>query len=84
MELIFTRFNANEIMFRAGKDKGEFQQVDELKEKTIAALMHVMLTKGNIKPFALTFNEMHNIAKIVFMSKEKKKIDLIKHNIPKK
>lgn len=84
VELIFTRFNAKEIMFRASKDKGEFQLVDELKEKTIAALMHVMFTRGNIKPFALMFNEMHNIAKIVFMPKEKKKIDLVKHNIPKK
>ena len=71
-------------MFRASKDKGEFQLVDELKEKTIAALMHVMFTRGNIKPFALMFNEIHNIAKIVFMPQEKKKIDLVKHNVPKK
>lgn len=84
VELIFTRFNAKEIIFRASKDKGEFQLVDELKEKTITALMHVMFTRGNIKPFVLMFNEIHNIAKIVFMPKEKKKIDLVKHNIPKK
>lgn len=84
VELIFTRFNAKEIMFRANKDKGEFQLVDELKEKTIAALMHAMFTRGNIKPFALMFNEIHNIAKIVFMPQEKKKIDLVKHNVSKK
>lgn len=46
--------------------------------------MHVMFTRNSIKPFALMFNEMHNIAKIVFMPKELKKIDLVKHNIPKK
>lgn len=79
VELIFTRFNAKEIMFRASKEKGEFQLIDELKEKTYAALLHVMFTKGKIKPFALMFNEIHSIAKIVFMPKEKKKIDLVKH-----
>lgn len=80
VELIFTRFHAREIMFRARKEKGEFQRIDELKEKTFTALMHVMFMRGKIKTFALMFNEMHNIAKIVFMPEELKKIDLVKHN----
>jgi len=79
VELIYTRFNAKEIMFRAKTDKGEFQRADELKEKTFSALMHVMFTRGKTKPFALMFNEMHNIAKIVFMPEELRKIDLVKH-----
>lgn len=70
IELIYTRFNAKEIMFRASKDSNEFQSIDALKEKTTAAIMHVMFTKGKTKPFALMFNEMHNIAKIVFMPEE--------------
>ena len=80
VELLFTRFNAREIMFKARTDKGEFQLVDELKEKTVAALMHVMFVRGNTKPFALMFNEMHRIVKIVFMPSELRKIDLTKHN----
>lgn len=79
IELLFTRFNAKEIMFKAKKDKGEFQLFDELREKTITALMHVMFVRGVTKPFALMFNEIHNIVKIVFMPKELKKIDLKKH-----
>lgn len=80
VELLFTRFNAREIMFKAKTDKGEFQLVDELKEKTVAALMHVMFARGNTKPFALMFNEMHRIVKIVFMPKELRKIDLKKYD----
>lgn len=65
-KLIFTRFHEKEIMFKARKDKGEFQRQEELKEKTIAALTHVMCMRGIKKNFTLLFNEMHNIAKIVF------------------
>lgn len=80
MELLFARFNAREIMFKAKTDKGEFQLVDELKEKTMEALMHVMFVRKNTKPFALMFNEMHRIVKIVFIPSEFRKIDLKKHN----
>lgn len=80
VELIYTRFTANEIMFRVSKESKEFQKTDELKEKTVSALMHVMFIRGKTKPFALMFNETHNIAKIVFMPEENKKIDLVKHN----
>ena len=76
VELMYTRFNAKEIMFKANTDKGEFQRIDELKEKTVAAIMHVMFTRGKTKSFVLMFNELHNIAKVVFMPKEQKKIDL--------
>lgn len=79
VELMYTRFNAKEIMFKANTDKGEFQRIDELKEKTVAAIMHVMFTRGQTKSFVLMFNELHNIAKVVFMPKEQKKIDLKKH-----
>ncbi len=79
VELMYTRFNAKEIMFKANTDKGEFQRIDELKEKTVAAIMHVMFTRGKTKSFVLMFNELHNIAKVVFMPKEQKKIDLKKH-----
>lgn len=76
--LIDQRFDAKEIAFKASKDNGFFVQVDELKEKTITALMHVMHRKGITKPFDLLFNEMHHIGKILFMPKQKKKIDLTK------
>ena len=79
VELINQRYSAKEIAFKALKDKGQFLFADELKEKTFKALMHVMFRKGGIKPFALLFNEMHNIGKIVFMPEYRKKIDLTKH-----
>lgn len=84
VELFFTRIDSKEIMFKASKKNGEFQSADELKEKTLSALLHVMNVRGNTKPFAMLFNEMHGIGKIVFAPEEKKKIDLVKHNIPKK
>lgn len=80
VELIYTRFNSHEIMFKAKSDKVEFQRADELKEKTISALMHVMFTRNKRKSFAIMINEIQNIAKIVFMPEELKKIDLVKHN----
>lgn len=67
VELMSSRFNAKEIMFKANTDKGEFQGIDDLKEKTMSAIMEVMLKKGKMKPHALMFNELHNIAKVVFM-----------------
>ncbi len=67
IELMYKRFDAKEIMFKANTDKGEFQRIEELKEKTLDAIMYVMLDKGERKPFVLMFNELHNIAKVVFM-----------------
>ena len=81
MVLIDQRFAAKEIAFKASKNRGNFLRSDELKEKTIAAVMHVMFKKNIMKPFALLFNEMHNIGKIIFMPKHSKKIDLTKHSI---
>lgn len=80
VELINLRFSAKEIAFKALKDKGQFLRIDELKDKTFTALTHVMFRKGKMKPFAMLFNEMHNIGKIIFMSEHRKKIDLKKHN----
>lgn len=77
--LIEQRFNSKSIMFKARKDQGEFQQLQELKEKTITAVMHAMFKTGLRKEFALVFNEIHNIGKIIFISNQKK-IDLKKHN----
>lgn len=68
-ELIFLRLNENEIMFRASKDKGEFQVLEKLKEDIASALMNAMVKTGTVKPFVMMFNEVHNIAKIVFMPK---------------
>ena len=79
VELMYTRFDAKEIMFKANTDKGEFQRIDELKEKTVLAIRHVMFTRKKVKPFALMFNELHNIAKVIFMPEERKKIDLKKY-----
>lgn len=72
VELMYIRFNANEIIFKANTDKGEFQGIDELKEKTVSAIMHVMSMRGESKPFVLLFNELHNIAKVVFMPEDLK------------
>lgn len=80
IELVFTRFNSKEIMFKAKKDKGEFHEISELRDKTFSAVMHVMHSRNNPKPFALMFNELHSIGKIVFMPDGPKKIDLVKHN----
>lgn len=79
--LIDQRFAAKEIAFKASRDKGHFLRSDELKEKTKAAVMHVMFKKNSMKPFALLFNEMHNIGKIIFMPEHRKKIDLTKHTV---
>ncbi len=79
VELISQRFDAREIVFKALKDRGQFLRSDELKEKTFTALMHVMFRKGKIRPFALLFNEMHNVGKILFKPKNRKKIDLRKN-----
>lgn len=78
VSFIEQRYDSNSIIFKAMKDKGEFQLPQELKEKTYTAIMHVMFKKNNIKAFALIFNEMHNIGKIIFQPR-KKKIDLTKH-----
>lgn len=79
--LIDQRFNAREIAFKATRNKGQFLRSDEMKEKTIAAVMHVMFKNNSVKPFALLFNEMHNIGKIIFKPEHKKKIDLRKHPV---
>lgn len=81
VSLIEKRVGAKEIAFKASKDKGCFLQLEELKDKTVIALMHVMFEKNKIRPFKLLFNEMHNIGKIIFMSEPKKKIDLTKHKV---
>ena len=78
-ELINRRFNSKEIMFKALKDKGEFLRIDELKEKTLTAILHASFLNACYKPFALDFNEMHNIGKIIFKPMNRKKIDLNKH-----
>lgn len=77
--LIEQRFNSKSIMFKARKEQGEFQQLQELKEKTITAVMHTMFKTKSHKEFVLVFNKIHNIGKIIFIS-TKKKIDLKKHN----
>ncbi len=80
LSLISKRFDDNQIMFRVRKDCGEFQSIDELKGKTLAALMHTMFAKQTNRPFTLLFNELHNIGKIIFAPQPpRKKIDLTKH-----
>lgn len=78
IELINQRFAAKEITFKARKDKGQFLCPDELREKTLAAMMHVMSERGCAKQYALLFNEMHNIGKIIFMPEDGKKTNLTK------
>ena len=74
-DLVNRRFESKEIMFKALKNKGEFLSIDELKEKTITAIIHAIYSNARYKPFALDFNEMHNIGKIVFKPNNRKKID---------
>ena len=74
--LVEKRFDSKAIMFKARKDKSEFQFSQELKEKTITAIIHTMFKTGQHKQFALVFNEMHNVGKIIFAPR---KIDLRKH-----
>lgn len=70
--LIDQRLAAKEIAFKASQNKGYFLRADELREKTITALMHVMLNRGSTKPFVIFFNEVHNIGKIIFIPEHKK------------
>lgn len=80
LNLIDQRIDDNKIMFRARKDCGEFQSLDELKKKTLKGLMNIMFVKQNIRPFTLIFNETHSIGKIIFTPQPlRKKIDLTKH-----
>ncbi len=65
VNLIKQRFTAKEIVFKASKEKGYFLQPDELKKKTMKALLQVMFRKRSIKRFTLFFNERHNIGKII-------------------
>lgn len=81
VKLIEERIEAKEIAFKASKDKGFFLKSEELKDKTVVALMHVMFSKNKVRSFKLLFNEMHNIGKIIFMIEPKKKIDLTKHTV---
>ena len=70
--MINQRFASKEIMFKALKDKGEFLRADELKEKTTTALLQAMVLHASYKPFVLSFNETHNIGKIIFSPKRRK------------
>lgn len=66
IDLVYQRRGAKIIAFKAFKDKGFFLRLDELKEKTVNAVMQVMCMKNIVKPFPLLFDEMHNIGKILF------------------
>ena len=64
--LIENRYESKEIVFRVKKGSTEFQRGDELKEKTMAAVLHVMNKNMNPKPFTMLFNNLHKIGKIIF------------------
>lgn len=81
-EFIVNRFNENKIIFRAVTDKGEFTSPEELREKTLSALLHTSHMNRNTRPFSVIFNDKHNTVNIVFRKEQPKKIDLTKHNKP--
>lgn len=64
--LINNRLESKKIIFKALKNRGEFMNIEELEKKTYVALVKAMTKKFNTRPFALVFNEMHNIGKIFF------------------
>lgn len=78
-EFIEKHFNENKIIFRALKNRGEFTRPEELREKTISAMMHTSYMNRNKRPFSVIFNDKHNTVNIVFGKEQPKKIDLKKH-----
>ena len=82
--MIDNRYESKEIMFRIKKDSVEFQRSDEIKEKTMAAVLHVMSKNMKPKPFTMLFNEPYKIGKIIFQLENQKKIDLKKYPRSKK
>lgn len=84
VELIDNRYESKEIMFRIKNGSVEFQRSDEIKEKTMAAVLHVMSKNMKPKPFTMLFNEPYKIGKIIFQLENQKKIDLKKYPRSKK
>ena len=64
--LIDKRLGSDKIIFKALKNKGQFMNLKELERKTYEALIKTMFRRMCTRPFALVFNEMHNIGKIFF------------------
>lgn len=81
-EFIEKRFSENKIIFRAVTDKGEFTSPEELREKTLSALLHTSHMNKNTRRFSVIFNDKHNTVNIVFGKEPRKKIDITKHNKP--
>lgn len=81
-EFIVNHFSENKIIFRAVTDRGEFKSPEELREKTLSALLHTSHMNKSTRPFSVIFNDKHNTVNIVFRNEPPKKIDLTKHNKP--
>lgn len=82
--LMEDKFKDKKIVFRALKDCREFRSPQELKEKTITALMHTMFMKKNVREFRIMFNSLHNVVNILFRTKYVSKIDITKYPKGKK
>lgn len=81
-EFIVNHFSENKIIFCAVTDRGEFKSPEELREKTLSALLHTSHMNKSTRPFSVIFNDKHNTVNIVFRNEPPKKIDLTKHNKP--
>ena len=55
-------------MFKTVPDGRTFLNTEDLKKKTYDAVIQVMREKRMSKPFALLFNEIHSIGKVIFVS----------------
>ncbi len=68
LDLVRERIDQKEIMFKTVPDGRTFLNTEDLKKKTYDAVIQVMREKRMSKPFALLFNEIHSIGKVIFVS----------------
>lgn len=65
--LIKTRISAKEIMFKTTPGQGAFADIEDFKRKTYEAVLQAMRESGTAMAFALMFNEMHGIGKVMLL-----------------
>lgn len=65
--LIKARISSKEIMFKAAPGHGVFSDIEVFKRKTYEAVLQAVRESGVSMTFALMFNEMHGIGKVMLM-----------------
>lgn len=65
--LIKSRISAREIMFKTTPGQGAFADIEDFKQKTYEAVLQAMRESGTAMTFALMFNEMQGIGKVMLL-----------------